>query len=66
MKGKTHYAYYDPPNESTSFGEWGDPVCGCSSENTTQYENEVTCKHCLRIINKPNPTTNVQPQNNSQ
>lgn len=50
--GKTHLAGYDAPNESDSFGYWGETTCGSESENVTQYENEVTCKNCLRIINK--------------
>jgi hypothetical protein len=52
MKGKIHLAGYDPPNESDSFGYWGETTCGSESENVTQYESEVTCKNCLRLINK--------------
>ena len=49
-KGKTHYASYEAPHEGDNSEYWGDPVCGTSSENLTQYQDNVTCSNCMRII----------------
>jgi len=60
MKGKTHYASYEPPHEGDNCEYWSDAVCGQESENLTQYEDYVTCKNCLRLINKQQ--SNEQPK----
>ena len=49
-KGKTHYASYEAPHEGDNCEYWGDPACGTSSENLTQYQDDVTCINCIRII----------------
>jgi hypothetical protein len=59
-KGKTHYASYEPPHEGDNCEYWSDAICGQESENLTQYEESVTCKNCLRLINKSK--SNEQPK----
>jgi hypothetical protein len=60
-KGKAHYAGYEAPHEGDNCEYWSDTYCGQDSENLTQYEDCVTCKNCLRIINKykSNTTNNA-------
>jgi hypothetical protein len=56
-KGKTHYAGYEPPYEGDNSEYWSDTACGQESENLSQYEDGVTCKNCIRVINKSKSTT---------
>lgn len=49
-KGKTHYASYEAPHEGDNSEYWGDPICGLSSEDLTQYPDEVTCKKCFKLL----------------
>jgi hypothetical protein len=50
MRGKTHYATYEAPHEGDNCEYWGDPICGQASENLSQYEDDVTCSNCIRLI----------------
>jgi hypothetical protein len=59
-KGKTHYASYEAPHEGDNCEYWSDAICGQESENLTQYIEDVTCKNCLRLINKSK--SNEQPK----
>lgn len=49
-KGKMHYASYEAPNEGDNCEYWGDPICGSSSEDLTQYPDEVTCNKCFKLL----------------
>lgn len=54
-----HYASYEAPHEGDNCEYWSLTACGHDYENVTQYEDSVTCKNCLREINKSKqPTTN--------
>lgn len=51
---KTHYASLEMANESTMYNEWGSSYCGLEYTESpfTNKEKEVTCKKCLKAIEK--------------
>jgi len=56
---KTHYAEVERGNESNGQDEWGITICNRELEphHLTNRDNEVTCKHCLSVINKQDATS---------
>lgn len=50
MSKRTHYASYEAPHEGDNSEYWGYPICGSSSDNLTQYEDDVTCLKCVRLL----------------
>jgi len=51
---KTHYGTCDRANESDNQDYWSDTFCGLEYTESlmTDRENEVTCKRCLKVIEK--------------
>lgn len=56
----THYGYVDRGNESEPWDDWIDPICGVKSEDAdmTDKQQYVTCKRCLKLLNKHTLTIN--------
>ena len=48
-----HYASYEAPHEGDNCEYWSLTACGHDYENVTHHEEDVTCKRCLKLINKP-------------
>lgn len=46
----THFASYEPSNESTVYDYWSETKCGLdgSELRLTDQFNHVTCKNCLK------------------
>jgi len=53
-KSKTHYAICDHANESDNNDYWSSTACGIeyTESELTDRLKEVTCKNCLRVINR--------------
>jgi hypothetical protein len=52
-KGKMHFGQVDSANESNPYDEWGMPYCMNEGDvDMTRIKSEVTCKNCLRAIEK--------------
>lgn len=47
-----HYASYEAPHEGDNCEYWSNAACGPEYENVTHRESEVTCKRCLKILEK--------------
>lgn len=47
-----HYASYEAPHEGDNCEYWSNAACGPEYENVTHIEADVTCKKCLKLINK--------------
>jgi len=54
MNPKTHYAELDPANESHNQSYWSDTACGLKESESPMSNRieEVSCKSCLKRINK--------------
>lgn len=52
--GKIHMAGFERGNESNPHDEWYTTYCGMeyTDSDLTDVEEIVTCKNCLRVINK--------------
>ena len=51
---KTHYGYCERANESDNNDYWSETYCGLEETESpmTDRINEVTCKRCLKTIEK--------------